>query len=159
MRDGIQLPEEVLEFLASKVVGSVREIEGTLVSLMAHATFNRDTITLELAQRLTEKIVSPVSQEISLGRIQTVVCEYFNVTRDMLLSKTRKREIVQARQIAMYLGRNLTKTSLSAIGAEIGGKDHATVLHACNTVSDLIETDRNFKQHVSNIEKLLKAEQ
>ena len=159
MRDGIELPEEVLDFLASKVVGSVREIEGTLVSLMAHATFNRDTITLELAQRLTEKIVSPVSQEISLGRIQDVVCGYFNITRDVLLSKTRKREIVQARQIAMYLGRNFTKTSLSAIGAEIGGKDHATVLHACSTVSDLIETDRNFKQHVSNIEKLLKAEQ
>ena len=76
----------------------------------------------------------------------------------MLLSKTRKREIVQARQIAMYLGRSLTKTSLAAIGAQIGGKDHATVLHACNTVSDLIETDRNFKQDVLAIEKLLKAE-
>ena len=159
MRDGIELPEDVLDFLASKVVGSVREIEGTLVSLMAHATFSRETITMELAQKLTEKIVTPVQQEISIGMIQDTVCSYFNITRDIMLSKTRKREIVQARQIAMYLGRNLTKTSLAAIGAQIGGKDHATVLHACNTVSDLIETDRNFKQYVSDIEKLLKAEQ
>ena len=158
MRDGIQLPEEVLDFLASKVVGSVRELEGTLVSLMAHATFSKDTITMDLAQRLADKIVSTVNQEISVDRIQTVVCEYFKISKDMMLSKTRKREIVQARQIAMYLGRSLTKTSLAAIGAQIGGKDHATVLHACNTVSDLIETDRNFKQDVLAIEKLLKAE-
>ena len=71
-------------------------------------------------------------------------------------SKTRKREISQARQIAMYLGRNFTKKSLAAIGAEIGGRDQATVLHACNTVSDLIETDKNFKQYVSDIEKQLR---
>jgi chromosomal replication initiator protein len=158
MRDGIQLPEEVLDFLASKVVGSVRELEGTLVSLIAHATFSKDTITMELAQRLADKIVTTVNQEISVERIQTVVCEFFKISKEMLLSKTRKREIVQARQIAMYLGRSLTKTSLAAIGAQIGGKDHATVLHACNTVSDLIETDRNFKQDVLAIEKLLKAE-
>ena len=159
LKDGIELPEEVIDFLASKVTGSVREIEGTLVSLMAYATFSKDTITLDLAQKLTDKIVSTSAPEISIGRIQDVVCEYFNITREIMLSKTRKREIVQARQIAMYLGRSLTKTSLAAIGAQIGGKDHATVLHACNTVSDLIETDRNFKQYVSDIEKLLKAEQ
>lgn len=158
-KDGIELPEDVLDFLASKVVGSIREIEGTLVTLIANATCCREPITMELAQRLTDKIVSVSAQDISLERIQNEVCGYFNITRDLMLSKTRKREIVQARQIAMYLGRNLTKTSLAAIGAQIGGKDHATVLHACNTVSDLIETDRNFKQYVADIEKLLKVEQ
>ncbi len=158
-KDGIQLPEDVLNFLASKVVGSIREIEGILVTLIANATCCREEITMELAQRLTDKIVSVDSREISLDKIQDEVCGYFKITRDLMLSKTRKREIVQARQIAMYLGRNLTKTSLAAIGAQIGGKDHATVLHACNTVSDLIETDRNFKQYVSDIEKLLKVEQ
>ncbi|MBE6224798.1 MAG: chromosomal replication initiator protein DnaA [Bacteroidales bacterium] len=159
LRDGIELPEDVLTFLASKVVGSVREIEGTLASLLAHATLCRETITMDLAKRLTDKIVSPVSQEISLDRIQDAVCGYFGITRDLMLSKTRKREIVQARQIAMYLGRSLTKVSLAAIGTQIGGKDHATVLHACNTVSDLIATDRTFKQYVADIEKLLKVEQ
>ena len=158
-KDGIELPEDVLHFLASKVVGSIREIEGTLVTLIANATCCREEITMELAQRLADKIVSVDTQEISLDKIQDEVCGYFKITRELMLSKTRKREIVQARQIAMYLGRNLTKTSLAAIGAHIGGKDHATVLHACNTVSDLIETDRNFKQYVSDIEKLLKVEQ
>ena len=159
LKDGIELPEDVLHFLASKVVGSIREIEGTLVTLIANATCCREEITMELAQRLTDKIVSVSAQDISLERIQNEVCGYFKITRELMLSKTRKREIVQARQIAMYLGRNLTKTSLAAIGAQIGGKDHATVLHACNTVSDLIETDRNFKQYVTDIEKLLKVEQ
>ena len=159
LKDGIELPEEVLHFLASKAVGSVRELEGTLVSLMAHATLSRETITMELAQRLTDQIVSETAPEITIESIQGAVCKYFGITRDVMLSKTRKREIVQARQIAMYLGRNLTKTSLAAIGAQIGGKDHATVLHACNTVNDLIETDRNFKQYVSDIEKLLKVEE
>ncbi len=159
LRDGIELPEDVLTFLASKVVGSVREIEGTLASLLAHATLCRETITMDLAKRLTDKIISPVSQELSLDKIQDAVCGYFGITRDLMLSKTRKREIVQARQIAMYLGRSLTKVSLAAIGAQIGGKDHATVLHACNTVSDLIATDRSFKQYVADIEKLLKVEQ
>ena len=158
-KDGIELPEEVLNFLASKVVGSVRELEGTLVSLIAHATLSRETITMELAERLTGKIVTPVSNEVTLDTIQDTVCGYFGITKEMMLSKTRKRDIVQARQIAMYLGRNLTKVSLAAIGAQIGGKDHATVLHACNTVNDLITTDRTFKQYVTDIEKLLKVEQ
>ena len=87
--------------------------------------------------------------------MQKVVCEYFNLTRDMLVAKTRKRQIVQARQIAMYMSRNLINCSLSTIGAEIGGKDHATVLHACSTVADLMSTDKTFKQYVSDIKKML----
>lgn len=156
LRDGIELPEEVISFLASRVTGNIREIEGTLISLIAHATLNRDTITLDLARRLTEKIVTAADTEISLEKIQRTVCAYFGITAESMLAKTRKREIVQARQIAMYLGRNLTKTSLASIGAQIGGKDHATVLHACNTVTDLIETDRNFRRYVTDIEKQLR---
>lgn len=157
-KDGIELPDDVLNFLATKVVGSIREIEGVLVSLLAHSTLSSESITMELVQSLTDKIVTVDTREISLERIQSVVSEYFGITKEIMLSKTRKREIVQARQIAMFLGRNLTKTSLAAIGSQIGGKDHATVLHACNTVSDLMETDRSFRQYVTDIEKLLKAE-
>lgn len=155
-KDGIELPSEVADFLASRVTGNIREIEGTLISLIAHATLKKEKITLELARKLTEKIVSVHSQEISLAKIQQTVCEYFGISAESMVSKTRKREIVQARQIAMYLGRNMTKTSLASIGSHIGGKDHATVLHACNTVSDLIETDKNFRQYVSDIERQLK---
>jgi chromosomal replication initiator protein DnaA len=154
-KDGIELSEEILTFLANRVASNIREIEGTLNSLIAHATFNKEKITLELAKKLINKIVDTPKAEISIKKIQTTVCDYFNLSQDSFSSKTRKREIVQARQIAMYLGRNLTKTSLASIGAQIGGKDHATVLHACNTVQDLIETDRNFKQYVADIERKL----
>lgn len=156
-KDGIELPTDILNYLASKVVGNVREIEGTLISLIAHATLNKEKITLGLAERLTDKIVKTQNEDISLAKIQNTVCEYFGITTESMISKTRKREIVQARQIAMYFGRNLTKTSLASIGSQIGGKDHATVLHACNTVCDLIETDRNFKQYVTDIEKQLRV--
>ena len=110
---------------------------------------------LDLAKGLIEKIVSDTQTEISVNRIQDEVCNYFGITKEIFLSRTRKREIVQARQIAMYLSRNLTKTSLSSIGAQLGGKDHATVLHACNTVSDLVDTDRSFRGFVRDIERLL----
>ena len=88
--------------------------------------------------------------------MQDAVCEYFNISRDTLQSPSRKRQIVQARQIAMYLCRNfISSCSLSTIGAEIGGKDHATVLHACNQVTDLIATDRTVKQYVTDLEKMI----
>ncbi|MBN2764583.1 MAG: chromosomal replication initiator protein DnaA, partial [Bacteroidales bacterium] len=88
--------------------------------------------------------------------IQKVVCNYFDVPSDSLQSKTRKREIVQARQVAMFFSKNLTKSSLATIGLQIGGKDHATVLHACKTVNNLIETDKQFKNQIEEIEKKLK---
>lgn len=156
LKDGIELPKEIMEFLAERVASNVREIEGTMNSLIAHATFNKEKITLSLAKSLIDKIVDNTKCDITIKKIQMTVCDYFGISQDSISSKTRKREIVQARQIAMYLGRNLTKTSLSSIGSQIGGKDHATVLHACNTVHDLIETDRNFKQYVTDIERQLK---
>ena len=119
------------------------------------ATFSREEITLDLAQRLVDRIVTDPRSEISVPKIQEVVCSYFGISEEVFLSKTRKREIVQARQIAMYLSRNLTKTSLSSIGAQLGGKDHATVLHACNTVGDLMDTDRSFRSSVHDIERQL----
>lgn len=157
-REGVNISEDVLSFIAHKVRSNIRELEGILFSLIAHATFTRKNITLDLAKSLVEKIVVDSPAEISLNRIQTTVCDYFKITTDQFLSKTRKREIVQARQIAMYLSRSLTKTSLASIGSQLGGKDHATVLHACNTVSDLIDTDRSFRQYVVDIEKRLTAE-
>ena len=93
--------------------------------------------------------------ELTIDKVQRVVCDYFSVSREDLLSKSRKRNIVQARQIAMYMSRSLINCSLSTIGSEIGGKDHATVLHACTTVSDLMSTDKTFRQYVNDIEKIL----
>ncbi len=155
-REGVDVSEDVLSFLASRVKSNFRELEGTLISLVAHATLGHRDITVDLAENITGKIVSEQSSDISMDLIVSTVCEYFNITRDMMLSKTRKRQIVQARQIAMYECRNLIQNcSLSTIGAELGGKDHATVLHACNTVQDLMATDKLFRQWVEDIEGMI----
>ncbi len=155
--DGMEISEQVVEYIASKITSNIRELEGALVSLLAQATLNKKAITLELAEMMTDKLVNNNQRELSVTEIQKAVCAYFCITPENLVSKTRKREIVQARQIAMYLSRSMTKASLSSIGAQIGGKDHATVLHSYNTVCDLIDTDKHFRQHVQSIEKKLKS--
>ena len=155
-REGVVISDKVLEFLASRIKSNFRELEGALISLIAHATLTHQEDSVELAESVTQTIVGEQQSEVTIDKVQDAVCEYFNITRDVLKSPSRKRQIVQARQIAMFLSRNLiSNCSLSTIGAQIGGKDHATVLHACSTVSDLMSTDRVFKQYVSDIEKML----
>ena len=155
-REGVRLEEDVLSFLASRVKTNFRELEGTLTSLVAYATLGHRNIDVDLAQSVTGKIVGEEETEISMETVITTVCEYFKITREQLLSKSRVRQIVQARQIAMYECRALiSNCSLSTIGAELGGKDHATVLHACNTVQDLMATDRVFRQWVEDIQGML----
>jgi len=153
--DGIELTNEIIEYIASHI-NNMREIEGALISILAHLTLNKKEITLELAKQIIDKLVKSTRREISIDYIQKIVCDYFNMQAEQLKSKTRKREIVQARQIAMYFAKNFTKNSLAAIGSVIGDKDHATVLHACKTVSNLIDTDKRFKLYINEIEKKLK---
>ena len=155
-KDGISLSDEVLEYIASHVSNNVRELEGALVSLLAQSMLNKREITLELAAKLINKLVKNSKRELSIEYISKVVCDYFNMPVEALQAKTRKREIVQARQIAMYFSKSLTKYSLASIGAQIGSKDHATVLHACKTVNNLKDTDKNFRLFVEDIEKKLK---
>jgi chromosomal replication initiator protein len=151
----VRLNDDVLNFLATRIKSNFRELEGALISLIANATLAHKDITIDLAEQITDNIVGEQKADVTIDKVQKVVCDYFNITRDDLLSKTRKRQIVQARQIAMYMSRNLINCSLSTIGAEIGGKDHATVLHACTTVGDLMATDKAFRQYVTDIEKIL----
>ena len=155
-REGVQVDDEVLGFLASRIKSNFRELEGSLISLIANATLCHKEITVSLAESITGKIVGEKKTDVSIDLIVDTVCEYFNITRDILLSKSRKRQIVQARQIAMYECRNLIPNcSLSTIGSELGGKDHATVLHACTTVQDLMSTDKTFRQYVTDIENMV----
>ena len=154
--DGIEMPDEILEYLASHITTNMRELEGALVSILAQSTLNKKEITLDLAKQIIDKLVKSTRREISIDYIQKIVCDYFNMQVENLKSKTRKREIVQARQIAMYFAKNLTKSSLATIGSVIGGKDHATVLHACKTVNNLIDTDKRFRLYIDEIEKKLK---
>ncbi|HKM93889.1 MAG TPA: chromosomal replication initiator protein DnaA [Prolixibacteraceae bacterium] len=156
-KDGLTMPDEVLEYIAEHIDTNVRELEGALISLLAQSTLNKRDITIDLAMELINKIIKQSKHEITIDYIQKIVCDYFNMTSDSLQSKTRKREIVQARQIAMFFSKSLTKSSLASIGAQIGQKDHATVLHACKTVNNLIDTDKQFKMDVDEIEKRLKV--
>lgn len=157
-REGVKVSEEVLDFLATRVQNSFRELEGALISLIAHASCEKHRSMLELAATITDNLVGEQKTEVSIDKVQKKVCEYFNISKDDIHSKSRKRNIVQARQIAMFLSRNLiSNCSLSTIGSEIGGKDHATVLHACMTVSDLMATDKVFRKYVTDIESSLVA--
>jgi chromosomal replication initiator protein len=151
--DGIELPREVVEYLAYSITTNVRELEGALISLIAQSSLNKKAITLDLAKQMIDKFVKNTVREVSIDYIQKVVCDYFNLPIELIKSKTRKREVVQARQIAMYFAKSMTKSSLATIGMHCGGKDHATVLHACRTVNNLIETDKRFRAYIDELEK------
>lgn len=153
--NGIELPSEVVEYLAYSINTNVREMEGALTSLLAQASLNKKAITLDLAKQMIDKFVKNTAREVSIDYIQKVVCDYFDLPIELLKSKTRKREVVQARQIAMYFSKKMTKSSLANIGAHCGGKDHATVLHACRTVNNLSETDKQFRSYLEDLEKKL----
>ena len=154
--DGIDLPYEVVEYVANNIDNNVRELEGAMVSLLAQSTLNKKEIDLDLAKSMLKNFIKNSHKEISIEYIQKLVCDYFEVPVEMVKSKTRKREIVQARQISMYLAKSYTKTSLKSIGAFFGGRDHSTVIYACQTVVDLIETDKKFKSYVQDIQKKIK---
>ncbi len=157
--DGIDIPDDVLAYLASNVRENIRELEGALISMLAQATLNKKELTIEVAESILGVITKAQKREVTVDVIQKVVCDHFNMPLDLLQAKTRKREIVQARQIAMYFCKKMTKSSLSAIGAQIGKKDHATVLYACKTVSNLVDTDKTFKTQVDVISRKLKMSQ
>jgi chromosomal replication initiator protein len=151
--EGIELSNDIVEYIALSITNNIRELEGALISIVAHSSLNKKPITLELTKQMIDKFVKNTVHEISIDYIQKVVCDYFELPLELLKSKTRKREVVQARQLAMYFSKALTKSSLSHIGLHCGGKDHATVLHACRTVNNLIETDKKFRSYVSDIQK------
>jgi chromosomal replication initiator protein len=155
-KDGIEMPDEVIEYLAYCITTNIRELEGALISLMAQSSLNKKAITLDLARQMIDKFVKNTTREISIDFIQKIVCDYFSIQVDALNSKTRKRDIVQARQLSMYFSKKHTKASLATIGHHCGNKDHATVLHACRTVSNLIETDKQFRLYVEELEKRIK---
>jgi len=154
--DGIDMPEDVIDYIAYNINTNVRELEGALVSLIAQSSLNHRQITLDLAKQMIDKFVKSTSREITIDYILKTVCEYFKLPVESIQSSTRKREIVQARQLSMYFAKKLTKSSLAIIGLQCGNKDHATVLHACKTVTNLNETDKQFHFWVEEIEKKLR---
>lgn len=154
-RDGVEMPEDIIEYVAKNIKSNVRELEGAVISLIAQSSFNKKEITVDLAKSVVEKFVKNTKREVSIDYIQKVVSDYFQMDVDTLQSKTRKRHIVQARQLAMFFAKKFTKASLASIGSQIGKRDHATVLHACKTVDNLSSTDKQFKKYVEDISKKL----
>lgn len=154
-RDGVEMPNEVIDYVAKNVKSNVRELEGAIISLIAQSSFNKREVNIELAKSVVEKFVKNIRKEISIDYIQKVVSDYFKLDIETLCSKSRKRNIVQARQLAMFFAKKYTKASLANIGSQIGDRDHATVLHACKTVDNLLETDKQFRAYFEEINNKL----
>ena len=154
-RDGVEMPDEIVEYVAKHIKTNVRELEGAIISLIAQSSFNKKEITVNLAKEIVEKFVKNTKREVSIDYIQKVVSDYFQMDVSTLQSKTRKRHIVQARQLAMFFAKKYTKASLASIGSQIGKRDHATVLHACKTVDNLSSTDKQFRKYVEDLSKKL----
>ena len=151
--DGLEMPKDVIKYIAYNINTNIRELEGALISLLAQSSLNKKEIDLDLAKKVLKNFVKTSSKEITIEAIQKMVCDYFDVSYDKLLQKTRKREIVQARQITMYLAKTFTKNSLKTIGEHFGGRDHTTVIHSCQTVKDLMDTDSSFKESVMDLQQ------
>jgi len=154
--EGIIIPVDVVEYLAYTVDTNVRELEGILISLIAHASLSRVEISLELAKTVMKNIIKDIETEVGIDYIQKTVSEYYGIALDDLKAKTRKKEIVVARQVSMYFSKEFTNHSLKSIGYHFGGRDHSTVIHAVQTVNDLMETDSSFRNAVNELKKKFK---
>ena len=156
-RDGLKFSEKVIDYIAEHVDESVRDLEGVVISLMAHSTVYNRNVDVEMAERVVRKAVRMVEQKpLDVSDVLEKVCEHYGVDTNDVFSKVRKREIVQVRQVAMYLAKKHTEASSSKIGKLIGKRDHATVLHACKIVGAQIEVDKVFKSEIEELENQLR---
>jgi chromosomal replication initiator protein len=156
-RDGLHFSNDVVEYIARNATENVRDLEGIVVSLMAHSVIYEKEVDLELAKRVVSNAIKIQERQISIELIEEEVCKYFDLEPEIIHSKSKKQEISQARQIAMYLSRKYTDKSYSSIGELIGKRDHATVLHACKTVGNWIETDKKVRSCILEIEQLIQG--
>ncbi|GGZ39761.1 chromosomal replication initiator protein DnaA [Echinicola pacifica] len=154
--EGIYIPDDVIEYLAYTVDTNIRELEGVLISLIAHASLSRVEIDLGLAKTIMKNIVKDIETEVGIDFIQKTISDYYGIKLEDLKAKTRKKEIVVARQVAMYFSKEFTNHSLKSIGYHFGGRDHSTVIHAVQTINDLIETDTAFRNAINELRKKFK---
>lgn len=149
--DGIELSNDVIEFIAHNIKSNIRELEGALIRLLAHATLHKREIDLPLSKEVLRDLIKDTRLNLTIEEIQRITCEYFNIPEDLVRAKTRKREVVQARQVAMFFCKQLTQHSLKTIGLHFGGRDHSTVIHANQSVEDQIETDPKYREMIDEI--------
>ncbi len=154
-RNGLEISEDIIDFIAEHVHENVRDLEGVLASLLAYSTLTNAQIDMELTETVVSRLVRTHAADLSFENIANVVCEKFEVSEKMLHSKSRKKEVAIARQVAMYLAKKMTDKSLSEIGMGFGNRNHATVLHAIKTVNEQMEYDTVLRNAVRQIENTL----
>ena len=154
--DGIHMADELVQYVAHSVDTNIRELEGVLISLIAHASLNKEEINLELAKQVLKNIVQEIHTEVSMDYIQKTVAAHYSIALEDLKSKSRKRELVTARQIAMFFAKKYTNHSLKSIGYYFGGRDHSTVIHALQTVNNMLDTEPHFKLSFKELQRKIK---
>jgi len=151
IEDGIDISDDIFEFVAHNIKSNIRELEGALIRLLAHGTLHKREIDLSLAKDVLRDLITDSRVTLTIDQIQRLVCEYFGIEEDLVRAKTRKREVVQARQVAMFFCKKLTQHSLKTIGLHFGGRDHSTVIHANQSVENQIDTDPKFEEIIEEI--------
>ena len=155
-RDGLKIPLDVIEFIAQTANGSVRDLEGVVNSLMAYSIVYNSNIDMRLAERVIKRAVKVDNHPLTIDDIIEKVCNHYGVDQKNVFSKSRKRDYVQVRQVSMYLAQKHTKMPASRIGQLIGGRDHSTVIHSCNTIEKRLKIDKAFYAELSSIENSFK---
>ena len=153
--EGVELPNEVTEFICFNIQNNIRELEGVMISMIAQASLNDRAIDLNLAKEVIKQFVSQINKEITVENIAKLVAEHFEVPLEKVQGKSRMRNYVIARQLSMYFAKNFTSTSLKLIGKNFGDRDHSTVLYSVKAVQDMMDTDMLFKDTVVELEKKL----
>jgi chromosomal replication initiator protein len=148
---GVALPENVAQFIATKIKSSVRDLEGALVRLIAYSSLTGTEISLLMAQQVLKNLVDQQERRVSIENIQRAVCHEFNLSLPQLKAKDNSRAVAFPRQIAMYLAKELTLASLPQIGREFGGKHHTTVLHSINKIDELRKADRDLNRLINKL--------
>ncbi|MFC2657399.1 MAG: chromosomal replication initiator protein DnaA, partial [Segatella sp.] len=151
-RDGLHIPDEVIRFIASTANGSVRDLEGVVNSLLAYSVVYNSNVDMRLAERVIKRAVKVDDNPLTVDEILDTVCNHFSVTLSAVNSKSRKHDLVIARQVTMYLAQKYTKMPASRIGRLVGNRDHSTVIHSCAQVENRLKVDSSFKEEVNSIE-------
>jgi chromosomal replication initiator protein len=157
--DGIQLPQEVIGYVANYVTTNIRELEGILVKLVAYSSFTGINITLDMAKEILSETIDKTPHRITLEKVQKVTCEAMGLSPNMIRTHTRKKEVAIARQVAMYLAKRHTSNSLKSIGLAMGGRDYSTVIHACKKIEGMLNEDQAFANKIKEIEDKLTQKQ
>ncbi|MCD6170663.1 MAG: chromosomal replication initiator protein DnaA [Candidatus Latescibacteria bacterium] len=155
--EDIQLPDEVIFFIAKNITSNIRELEGALIRLLAYSSITGDDISLDLTSKVLRDIIKSSSKNINIESIQTEVSNFYDIPIDLIIGKTRRKEVVTARQVAMYLAKILTNSSLKTIGLHFGGRDHSTVIHSYQLVEQRKKTDKQFNHQINNIISKIKG--